>query len=202
MKEIIFSTHNNHKLKEVQEIVKDIHYSDAIKIISLEQLNVTLEPEETHLTYRGNSELKAVFYGNLLKKSVVADDSGFEVKTLGNFPGVASARWMKNKPYNEKCKKILEMFRETKSDNRDARFVASVCFYDYNHQKKYFFDGYWNGSISSRQKGTNNFGYDPIFVDKIFRLTASELPTFVKNSISHRREAMEKFLTFFHNYEN
>ena len=92
MKEIIFSTHNKHKLKEVQEIAIDIGRDDDIKIVSLGDLNVMIEPEEIYSTYRENSELKAVFYGNLLKKNVVADDSGFEVKTLGNFPGIESAR--------------------------------------------------------------------------------------------------------------
>lgn len=193
MKELVFASSNQHKLQEVRAILPD-----TIQLLSLNDLGISQEIPETGKTLSENSELKARFVFDFLKKAgrqlpVLADDSGLEVMALQGAPGVFSARYA-GEPKNDtkNNNKLLEELKRV--THREARFVTVLCFID--GKQVYFFEGEVKGIIAFEPRGSFGFGYDPLFIPRGYRSTLAELGEEVKNSISHRAEALKKFLSF------
>ncbi len=174
---------------------------EGIQLLGLSELGITEDIPETGKTISENAELKAKYVHRVLKSkgletAVLADDSGLEVKALQGAPGVYSARYA-GEPKNDAANnaKLLEAIKtETK---REARFVTVLCLIINNTAQ--FFEGEVVGTIAYEARGNSGFGYDPLFIPRGFRSTFAELGDAIKNTISHRAEALKKCLTFLEN---
>lgn len=191
MKELIFVSHNAHKLEEVKAIV-----GNNFEVKNLSDINVFDEIPETGLSFKENAQQKAEYIYKKLNCNCFADDSGLSVDALDGEPGIYSARYA-GEPCNmqNNIAKLLNNLKE-KSD-RKAQFttvIAVVLDGEYH-----FFEGVIRGKIIDTPRGDNGFGYDPIFVPDGYDQTFAELPTEIKNNISHRAIAIQKFQEFISN---
>ena len=185
---IVLASNNNHKLLEISEMLKPLGYT----VISQSQAGISLDVEETGTTFEENSLLKARAIYGVCKTAVIADDSGLEVNYLNKAPGVYSSRYAgENATDKEKCAKLLRELEGVPKKNRTARFVSVICYIDENG-KENIVRGECEGYIGIEPQGKNGFGYDPIFMygDKTF----AEISAEEKNSISHRANALKKFV--------
>lgn len=186
---LVVATTNPGKLREIAAILAD--GADVsrlqIEVLSLQDLSPVTEPEETGETFAENARLKAIYYSNVLGLPCVADDSGLEIAALGNIPGVHSARW-EGTDYAVKFRKIYELLRERQLATSPARFVCRVALAD-GDRIVFESEGIVNGEIAPAPRGTNGFGYDPIFFYPPFGCTLGELDLARKATVSHRGQA-------------
>ena len=188
MKQIVFSTHNENKLKEIKKIL-----SDKFKILGLSDLNCDDEIIESGKTLAQNAYIKASFINKSYNIDCFADDTGLEINSLNGEPGVYSARYAGDECSSEKnIEKVLNSLSNKKC--RKAVFKTVICLVFSN--EKYFFEGKVYGSISSKRMGKQGFGYDPIFIPNGFNKTFSQMSMGEKNKISHRAIAVEKLSKF------
>ena len=191
MKEIIFASKNEGKVKEVRHILNGIN----AKIISLNDVGFKDEIPETADTFEGNAKIKAEAIYKNYKLPTIADDSGIIAIQLGNEPGVYSARYAgENATDEENNKKLLERLKPFPEPHRGKFVCAAVYFFgdDFITTR-----GEVEGIIINKPRGTNGFGYDPLFLPDGFDKTTAELPSEIKNKISHRFKAfnhLKKYL--------
>lgn len=189
---LVFSTNNNHKLKEVQEMLPN-----SIQLVSLKDINCTEDVAETETTLQGNAALKANFITQNFQLDSFADDTGLEVASLNGKPGVYSARFA-GEPSNAE-KNMEKLLNEmTNFSDRSAQFRTVICLNLDGNQ--YFFEGICKGSILTEKQGIEGFGYDPIFQPEGFQQSFAEMNSEEKNKISHRGLAIEKLVAFLTNY--
>ncbi len=182
---LLFASTNAGKIKEAQAILQP----SGIEIISLDQLGKEYEDvEETGATFAANAKLKAAYFAQLSDLTALADDSGLEVETLGNGPGVNSNRWFSGSD-EERNQALLQKLEG--QINRQARFVTVACLYDPATQAENYFRGEVEGEIVLEPAGAAGFGYDPIFIPSGYRQTFAELGLDVKNQLSHRAKAYQ-----------
>ena len=192
---LLLATHNKNKVIELMALLND---HPEIEVLTLSDLNITEEPEETESTFAGNAALKAQWAAERSGLLSMADDSGLEIDALNKEPGVYSARYLgKDTPYDLKNDIILKRLADTK--NRSARFISVVAIaYPQSDDSGLantdiiLCEGIMEGSIAYQQKGSNGFGYDPIFVPLGFDETYAEMKTADKNKVSHRGQAFRK----------
>ena len=185
---ILFGTNNQNKLQEIRQIL-----DEKYEVLSLKDLGKQMDVEETETTLEGNSILKATTYYHHTGIPCFADDTGLEVEALNGAPGVYSAGYAgENCSYDDNVNKMLREM--TGKENRKAQFRTVIAFYD--GSQTLTFDGIVNGQIIQERRGTNGFGYDPIFLPEGYQETFAELSSEVKNSISHRGKAVRKFAEF------
>lgn len=186
MKKIILASNNQGKIKEFQEIFKDLD----IKIIPQQEFNVP-EIDEPFSTFFENSLHKARHCSILTNLPALADDSGLCVAALDGAPGIYSARYAgipKSDVKNNK--KLLDALQN--NPNRSAYFYCCLVLVNSaNDPSPIFADGRCYGEITLEPKGTNGFGYDPIFYINQYQKTTAELAPEVKNKISHRGLALQ-----------
>jgi len=193
---ILIASNNQHKIIEFQAIFRTF---DNIKLLTPKDLNIEIEIEENGNTFEDNSIIKAKKYFDISQIPILADDSGLIVPDLNNEPGIYSARYAgigANDNLNRQ--KLLENIKLKGLIEPKAKFICIICFYDGNNE--YIFNGECNGKIINEERGYNGFGYDPIFVPNSFSLTFAELDSEIKNKISHRAKALEKFKFFMNEY--
>jgi XTP/dITP diphosphohydrolase len=148
---------------------------------------------ETGATIPENALIKARYVKQHYKMDCFADDSGLEVEALNGAPGVYSARYAGNEKDTDKNNgKLLEELKN--ASNRNARFVTVIALVV--NGKEFVFEGDIKGTIVNEPRGSNGFGYDPLFVPEGYDLTFAEMPSQLKNSISHRAIAVQKLITF------
>lgn len=180
---IIFATQNSGKVKEVKNIFKESKY----EIISLSDLNNDIEIEETGNTFFDNALIKAKAVFDIYKLPVIADDSGLEVEQLNGKPGVYSARYAgENCTYDDNNRKLIDELRKY-SEPHYAKFICTSVYFDGEHILKAV--GQLKGKIIKAPRGTNGFGYDPIFLPDEYDRTLAELTLEEKNKISHRAKS-------------
>jgi XTP/dITP diphosphohydrolase len=186
---LVVATTNPGKLREITGILSRLSAGreSAIELVSLQAFPEIVEPEETGETFAANARLKAVYYAKATGLPSVADDSGLEIAALDNAPGVHSARWQ-GTDYAVKFRRIYELLRERGVENSPARFVCRVALADSN-RVLFESEGIVNGEIASQPRGTNGFGYDPIFYYPPFGCTLAELDLERKATVSHRGHA-------------
>lgn len=190
---IIFASSNKNKIKEIKALLPP-HF----ELLGLEEIGITEEIPEPGTTIKENSFLKAQYVLDLLKKkneniAVFADDSGLEVLALNNAPGVYSARYAGIPKSDENNNnKLLEELRLV--TDRKARFVTVITLI--LNEEIHYFVGEIKGTISYEKRGTNGFGYDPLFIPQGYRSTFAELSAETKNTISHRALAIKKLVEF------
>jgi XTP/dITP diphosphohydrolase len=187
--DLIFATHNKGKLKEVQGIVPQ-----GIKVISLDDLGVQDDIEETGATLEENALIKARFLHKKYQQPVLADDTGLEVQALNGAPGVYSARYAGVHGDAENNMNLLLRNMEGLSE-RSAQFRTVMAYIDASGQEK-LFEGLVQGSILEERQGAEGFGYDPIFQPQGFSLSFAQMSLAEKNVISHRARALMLFMEF------
>lgn len=189
MKQLIIATHNQGKLKEFKAALEPLGYL----VDSAASLNITA-PEETGLSFIENAILKARHVANHCEHPVLADDSGLVVPALNGQPGIYSARYGgKNADDEQNRQTLLE--KMTNIDDRQAFFYCALALVT-NPQDPtpMIATGSWHGTITNQAKGSEGFGYDPIFQIENSDLTAAELSTEDKQTLSHRGQALKALL--------
>ena len=183
MTRLLIATTNPGKIKEITGILDGV----PIELVTLNDLDPIAEPEETGPTFADNARLKARYYSNATGLVSVADDSGIEIDALDKAPGVHSARWH-GTDYPTKFRKIQELFRERGVSGSTARFVCCVALAD---RESIVFEttATVEGEIAAAPRGSNGFGYDPIFYYPPFGCTLAELDREKKAAVSHRGKA-------------
>ena len=185
---LVFVSNNAHKLKEISSILPE-----GIELIPLKDVAGDVEIEETASDLEGNAEIKANYVWDKYQMNSFADDTGLEVHALGNDPGVHSARYAgAGKNDEDNMIKLLSQLDESK--DRAARFRTVICLI-INGQSN-LFEGIVNGKIATEKKGTNGFGYDPLFIPEGYNITFAEMESEDKNSLSHRRRAVDSFAKY------
>ena len=187
MIELVVATRNTHKTREIQHILGPV-----FKVRDLLADSEVSEIRESGTSFEENAKLKALAASRQVPALVIADDSGLEVEALGGAPGIYSARYGgANAMDGDKIDKLLrELARVRATENeRRARFRCLVALARHGNILETF-EGIVEGRIANEARGDCGFGYDPIFIPEGFELTFGELPTEVKNTISHRAKAI------------
>ena len=186
--ELIIATHNENKVLEFKKKL-----SSKYLLKSLSDLNFTDEIPENENSIKKNAIFKSKFIHNIFKSNVFSDDTGLEIESLNNEPGVHSARYSGEK--KDPLKNINLVLKKMKGvSNRKARFRTVISLMMDN--KNYCFEGIVNGTIIDNAKGDMGFGYDPIFVADNMNKTFAEITLIQKNKISHRAIATNKLIDF------
>ncbi|MBU3663534.1 MAG: RdgB/HAM1 family non-canonical purine NTP pyrophosphatase [Bacteroidetes bacterium] len=185
---LIFASHNQHKTKEIQNV-----FQSFAEIKSLSDIGFDLEIEENGLTLKDNAEIKAKTIWKATQLNCFADDTGLMVAALNNEPGVHSARYagLEKDPVANN-KKLLQALNG--KDNLEASFVTVICLII--NREMHLFEGKLKGTITHEPKGSEGFGYDPIFIPENDTRTLAQLSLEEKNRISHRGKAFAQMLDF------
>lgn len=191
MKKIFVASKNKGKISEIRSYLAPLDY----ELFSLIDTPDIPDIEETGSTFEENALIKAKAVYNIVKIPVLADDSGLEVDLLGGRPGVYSARYSGEGAADEKnISKLLTELGGSKFEERTARFKCIIALYDGINER--LFEGTCEGNIIHYPKGTDGFGYDPIFMPRGCSLTFAEMDSDSKNRISHRGLALESLVKF------
>jgi non-canonical purine NTP pyrophosphatase (RdgB/HAM1 family) len=182
---LVIATTNKGKVREILDILSGA--GSELQLIALSELPAIVEPEETGRTFAENARLKALYYARATGLPCVADDSGIEIAALDNLPGVHSARW-EGTNYARKFRRIYEVLRARGLQTSPARFVCHVAL-AHDERIEFEAEGIVNGEIASEPRGTNGFGYDPIFYYPPFGATLAEIDLARKATVSHRGKA-------------
>ena len=190
---LVFATNNLNKLAEVQKMLPN-----SIELLSLKDINCFDEIDETETTLEGNAKLKADYITTKFGYNCFADDTGLEVESLDNKPGVYSARYAGLE--NNSGKNMQKLLSELKDKiNRKAQFRTAICLNLNN--KQFLFEGICKGEITTEKQGKKGFGYDPIFKPNGFNNSFAEMTSEEKNTISHRGIAIQKLVSFLNNLD-
>ena len=186
--EIILASGNVGKIREIQAILNQ-HV-----IIPQSQFNLT-EAEETGQTFIENALIKARHATTWCQRPAIADDSGLVVDALDGAPGVISARYAGAKASDaQNLAKVLQQLGGTPITKRSARFICVIAFLKHPDDPcPIIAQGVWEGQILFEPKGENGFGYDPIFWVPEQNCSSAELSAEIKNSLSHRGQALQQF---------
>jgi XTP/dITP diphosphohydrolase len=206
---LVVATTNTGKLREIGGILNGVSTRDggAIELVSLREFPAIEEPEENGATFAENARLKALYYACASGLPSVADDSGLEIAALDDAPGVHSARWH-GTDYPVKFEKIYELLAGRGSP---ARFVCRVALAvpqrpqaGARADSRILFEseGIVSGEIAPEPKGTNGFGYDPIFFYPPFGCTLAELDLERKATVSHRGKAFQALREYLRTLSN
>ena len=188
--EILVATHNIHKKEEIQQILGS-HYH----VTSLTDYDIHDEIVEDGKTFHENALIKAKYCFEKTGKPSLGDDSGLVVPALDGRPGIYSARYAGDHDFAKNIAKVLEEMQD--EDQREAYFVTVLCFVD--ETGEHYFEGRVYGNLTHEVRGEKGFGYDPIFIPESQDISFAEMAPQVKNAMSHRKNALDKFLTFLNN---
>ena len=182
--EIILASHNDNKVEEINAMLLD----SKISIKSLKEIDYHSEIIEDGETLEENAFIKARTIYNLLNMNVIGEDTGLEVESLNNRPGVHTARYSgeDRNPIANMDKLLADL---SGMKNRSARFKTVIALV--LEGKEYKVEGIVNGSIAYEKAGEGGFGYDPIFIPQGYTKSFAELPDSVKNEISHSSTAIK-----------
>lgn len=186
MKRIIFATGNQGKMKEIKEILGDL----GMEVVSMKEAGVQADIDENGTTFEENAQIKARAICEMTGEITLADDSGLEIDYLNKEPGIYSARYMgEDTSYHIKNANLVERLAGVPDEERTARFVCAIAAAFPDGSVKTV-RGTMEGRIGYEEKGTNGFGYDPIFFLPEYGCTSAELSMEEKNKISHRGKAL------------
>ena len=189
--QLVFATNNLNKLKEVQALMPN-----HIKLLSLKDIGCFEDIPETQNTIAGNAIQKAEFIKTNYGYDCFADDTGLEAEALNGAPGVYSARYAgPQRSAQDNMDLLLKSLNG--NVNRNARFKTVIALLLNN--KQLTFTGICEGEITTSKHGDEGFGYDPIFKPNGYKETFAELPLSIKNSISHRGQAVQKLIAYLNN---
>ena len=188
MTKIVFATNNSHKLAEIRAMLPQ-----GIDVLSLADINCHVDIPETADTLEGNALQKAQFIYENYGYDCFADDTGLEVDALDGTLGVHTARYAGEQHDTEaNTDKLLSELKEKNS--RRARFRTIIALIEKG--EVHLFEGVVDGEIATERRGTDGFGYDPVFIPEDTGKTFAELGVSVKNKISHRARAVCKLMNY------
>jgi XTP/dITP diphosphohydrolase len=190
---IIFATNNQHKVDEIRSALPN-----NFSIITLKEAGIDIEIPEPYDTLQDNASEKARTIYNLTKTNCFSEDTGLEVYSINNEPGVHSARYAgEEKSFDKNIYKLL--YKLDNLNERKARFRTVICLM--LNDKEYFFEGICEGEIINERRGNQGFGYDPVFIPTGSGKTFAEMSIEEKNRFSHRKKATDKLVTFLNNFQ-
>ena len=188
MNKLLLCTGNPGKIAELRAMLPG-----NMELVGLTETGLTLDLPETGDTFTANALQKARFAFERTGLPCIADDSGLEVNALNGAPGVYSARYAgEEKSDRANMAKLLAELDGV--EDRSARFRTVVALIDASGE--YTFEGEVRGAITTEPRGSNGFGYDPVFLPEMSDLTFAELDARMKNAISHRGQAVWKLVRF------
>ena len=187
MDNLIFATNNANKVTEISNMLGDLFH-----IQTLQDLGIQEDIPETGKTFQENAAQKCHFIHDRFHVHCFADDSGLEVEALNGDPGIYSARYSGSRNMDRNIQLLLENLKHT--THRKAAFRTAICLIYKGDE--YFFEGRVEGEITLAPKGSNGFGYDPIFIPDGYTQTFAEMEAKEKDSISHRAIAVAKLVQF------
>ncbi|MCL9807270.1 non-canonical purine NTP diphosphatase [Flavobacterium amniphilum] len=186
--QLVFASNNKNKITEIQQLVPQ-----HIKVLSLEDIGCDVDIPETADTIEGNAILKASYVTEHYGYPCFADDSGLEVHALNGEPGVISARYAGSHRNNDdNINKVLDKL--SNETNRRANFKTVIALHI--NSEEHLFTGIINGTIITEKRGTNGFGYDPVFVPDGYTKTFAEFTLDEKSAISHRGIAVKQLVSY------
>lgn len=188
-RKLVFATNNAHKLDEIRAIL-----GDEIEIVSLADIGCYTDIPETADTLEGNALQKARYVYEHYHCDCFADDTGLEVEALDGAPGVHTARYAYPDRHDPEAntRKLLDALKEKSSRRAQFRTVIALIL----NSEEHLFDGRVEGSIATEKRGTEGFGYDPVFIPEDSGKTFAELGVEAKNRISHRARAVARLCEF------
>ncbi len=185
---LIIASNNKDKIKEIKEILS----SQFDEILSIKESGINHETIEDGNTFMENAIKKAKEICEISGCASLADDSGICVDALNGEPGIYSARYS-GEHGNDEMNNQLILKNLNGKTNRKAHYTCAMALF-FPDGKSIMAEGYWHGEIAYEPKGTNGFGYDPLFIPDGFDCTSAELTPEEKNDISHRRNALNLLL--------
>jgi XTP/dITP diphosphohydrolase len=192
MREILIATQNRDKLREIEGLIKGLPFRFVIP----RDLGIEESPDETETTFLGNARLKARHYARVSGLPAVADDSGLSIDAMNGEPGVYSSRFCgEQATYPQRFEEIWRRLKEVPEAQRTAHFTCAVVMV-VGEAVVFETEQKVHGLIASTPRGTQGFGYDPIFFHPPSGCTTGELPRDKKDAISHRGQAFQKFRAF------
>ena len=191
MRDLLLATTNTHKLQEYRAIFSGIPF----RLLSLSDVRLDMDVEETGTTFAENAELKALAYARASGLLSLADDSGLEVDAMGGAPGIYSARFLGvDATYEERFRAILAQLHGLPPEQRTARFRCAITIAEPSGYYRTV-EGTIEGVIAHAPRGENGFGYDPVFLVPALGKTMAELGSEQKHRISHRGQAARLAVT-------
>ena len=188
MNELIFATNNKHKIDEIRTVI-----GSKFNIITLAEAGINIDIPEPHDTIEENAAEKSTFIYNLTTKDCFGEDTGLEVEALNGEPGVKSARYAgEGRSSLDNINKVLQKLEGSSNRNAQFKTIISVII----NGKQTQFEGICKGRIIEELKGTDGFGYDPIFIPNGCNKTFAEMTMEEKNIFSHRRKSTDKLIEF------
>ena len=189
MPKLVFATNNPHKLEEIRQIL-----GGRIEVLSLSDIGCHEDIPETAPTLEGNALIKARYVYERYGFDCFADDTGLEVAALGGAPGVHTARYAYPDRHDPEAntQKLLDALKNKKDRKAQFRTVIALI----QSGEEHLFEGIVRGVITTEKRGTEGFGYDPVFSPEEAGLTFAELGTEAKNRISHRARAVRLLCNF------
>lgn len=196
MRELLVATKNPGKLREIRELLKEI----PVKVTSLADYPNCPEIVEDGRTFKANAIKKAIVVGKYSGKLTLGEDSGLQVVALNNAPGIYSARFSGENSTDERNNdKLLASLKNIPLSRRQARYRCFVALCD-GDKLVGVVDGSCGGLIENKRRGTNGFGYDPLFLIPRYQKTFGELDPAIKSKISHRARALQKLKVLLQQY--
>lgn len=195
MSTVVLATGNQGKVKELAELLS----TQSIEVVPQSQFNVPDVPE-TGTTFVENAIIKARHAAKITGLPAIADDSGLEVDSLNGAPGVYSARYAEDITEgqltdDDNTNKLLAALKNIPDEQRTARFHCVLVYMKHEHDPTPLIcHGVWEGTIARNKQGEQGFGYDPVFWQESLGMSSAQLPRDVKNSLSHRGQALKNLV--------
>lgn len=188
---LIFASNNHHKIEELTAFA-----GNEVEIVSLKQAGIDIDIPEPHHTLEENASEKSWTIYKLTGNDCFSEDTGLEIEALNGEPGVKSARYAgESRSFKDNIEKVLKKL--AKETNRTARFRAVISLIIDGKETQ--FEGICNGKIIDTPRGTEGFGYDPIFIPDGSQRSFAEMSIVEKNRFNHRTKAAAKLVTFLQN---
>jgi XTP/dITP diphosphohydrolase len=189
---VVFASRNEGKVKEIKSMLEEV----GIDLISLNDYKNVPEIVEDGKSFLQNALKKAQVISEITGEIVLADDSGLQVDYLNGEPGIYSSRYAGEKATDEENNAmLLAKLKNVPPEKRTAFFCCTLVLYRKDNTYESF-ESKWTGQIIDEKRGSNGFGYDPIFWVPKMKMTAAELPADIKNKISHRGQAFIKLKSY------
>lgn len=189
--EIVIASTNLHKIREIKAILKPHYPFDFLSLLDFPEYQ---PPEETGASFEENAFIKATHAANALKKWVIADDSGLVVPALQDEPGVNSARYAGNNASDKDNRlKLIKALDPIQESERTGYYVCALALASPDGIQTQV-KGSCEGFLLLKPRGSQGFGYDPLFLKYDYNKTFAEMDEETKNRISHRRKALDKLI--------
>ncbi len=187
--EIVIASQNLHKIREIRAILKPEHPFDYLSLLDFPEYQ---PPEESGETFENNAFIKATHAANTLKRWVIAEDSGLVVPALENQPGVRSSRYAGDTASDKENRvKLINALDHIPENERVGYYFCALAFASPDGIQMQV-KGSCEGSLLLKPRGSQGFGYDPLFLKYDYNKTFAEIDEETKNRISHRRKALDK----------